>query len=145
MNINDTLQFQNIGLPDDILRRKLYGDFDGAIRLIDRRLNDPTTPQALAYSLKVQKEMIRLLPQEYPYTREDALAIIREKIPDFTEAEFDELVDDRRIYWIYNKGEMRNNYYFYKVRMERANDNAVCYMEIKTKIDDVDRVLTVLF
>ena len=45
----------------------------------------------------------------------------------------------------YNKGEMRDNYYFYKVRMERANDNAVCYMEIKTKIDDVDRVLTVLF
>jgi hypothetical protein len=107
MNINYTLQFQNVGLPEDILRRKLYGDFDGAIRLIDRRLSDPNTPEALAYSLKVQKDMMRLLPQEYPYTREDALNIIREKIPEFTEEEFDELVDDRRIKWIYNKGEMR--------------------------------------
>lgn len=107
MNINDTLQFQNVGIPEDIQRLKLWGDFEGAIELIDRRLADPATTQALAHSLRVQKEMIRLLPQEYPYTREDALAIIREKIPEFTEAEFDELVDDRRIYWIYVKGEKR--------------------------------------
>ena len=107
MNINDTLQFQNVGLPEDILRRKLYGDFDGAIRLIDRRLADPATPKALAQSLRIHREMIRLIPQEYPYSREDALSIIREKIPDFTEEEFDELVDERRISWIYNKGEMR--------------------------------------
>lgn len=107
MNLNDTLPYQNIGLPEDILRRKMYGDFDGAIRLIDRRLADPATPESLAQCLRLHREMIRLLPQEYPYTREDALAIIRDKIPDFTEEEFDELVDDRRIYWIYNKGEMR--------------------------------------
>lgn len=107
MNINDTLQFQNVGLPDDILRRKLYGDFDGALRLIDRRLKDPATPVALKHSLQIQKEMIPLLPGEYPYSREEALAIIREKIPEFTEEEFDELVDDRRIKWIYVKGEMR--------------------------------------
>lgn len=107
MNFHDTLSFQNAGLPEDILRRKMYGDFDGAIRLIDRRLADPATPEALAKCLKLHREMIRLLPQEYPYTREDALAIIREKIPDFTEEEFDELVDDRRIYWIYSNGEMR--------------------------------------
>ena len=107
MNINDSLRFQNVGLPEDILRRKLYGDFDGAVRLIDHRLADPATPDALTYALRVQKEMIRLLPEEYPYTRQEALAIIREKISDFTEEEFDELVDDRRIYWIYNNGEMR--------------------------------------
>ena len=107
MNFNDALPFQNVGLPEDILRRKMYGDFDGAIRLIDRRLADPATPEALANCLRLHREMIRLLPQEYPYTREDALTIIRDKIPDFTEEEFDELVDDRRIYWIYNQGEMR--------------------------------------
>ena len=38
MNINDTLQYLNIGLPDDIARRKAWGDFEGAIRLIDLRL-----------------------------------------------------------------------------------------------------------
>ena len=107
MNTNFNLEFQNIGLPEDILRRKMWGDFEGAIRLIDRRLADSATPKAMAENLKLQKEMIRLLPQEYPYTREDALSIIRDKIPEFTEEEFDELVDDRRIYWIYVNGEMR--------------------------------------
>ena len=45
MNINDTISFQNIGLPDDILRRKLHGDFAGAIRLIDRRLAEGNLPR----------------------------------------------------------------------------------------------------
>ena len=38
MNINDTLRCLNIGLPEDILRRKMHGDLEGAIRLIDQRL-----------------------------------------------------------------------------------------------------------
>ena len=105
MTINDKIQYQNIGLPDDILRRKLHGDFDGAIRLIDRRLRDDATPQSMKYCLEVQKEMLRRLPGEFPYTRAEALSIIRENIPDFTEAEFDEYMDTRRIRWIYVNGE----------------------------------------
>lgn len=107
MNINDTLRFQNIGLPDDIARRKEFGDFAGAIRLIDRRLADPATPQSMRYCLEVHREMIRLLPEEFLYSLADALAIIRKNIPDFTEEEFDEYVDDRRIRWIYVNGEER--------------------------------------
>ena len=33
---NNLLSYLNIGLPEDILRMKLHGDFDGAVRLIDR-------------------------------------------------------------------------------------------------------------
>lgn len=107
MNINDTLQYLQYGLPDDILRRKLAGDFDGAIRLIRRRLADPATPEALRNALNVQARICTLLPGEFPYSKEDALSIIREKIPEFTDAEFDEYVDDRRIRWIYVNGEPR--------------------------------------
>ena len=107
MNINDTLVFQNIGLPDDIRRRKEFGDFEGAIRLIDRRLADPGTPEAMAHCLRVHREMLRLLPEEFPYSRQEALAIIREHIPEFTGGEFDEYVDTGRIRWIYVKGEER--------------------------------------
>lgn len=105
MNIHDTLQYLTFGLPEDIRRRKEFGDYDGAIRLIDRRLEDPATPEALAHSLRLQKQICSLLPGEFPYTREDALAIIREKIPEFTDAEFDEYVDTRRIRWIYVNGQ----------------------------------------
>ena len=45
MDINESLRYLNIGLPEDILRKKMYGDFEGAIRMIDRRLQDPNLPE----------------------------------------------------------------------------------------------------
>lgn len=107
MNVNDTLRYQNIGLPEDILRRKYHGDFQGAIRLIDLRLNDEKLPEALRYSMLIQREMMLRMPEEFPYSRHDALSIIREKIPDFTVESFDELMDTRKIRWIYVDGEER--------------------------------------
>lgn len=113
MNINDTLKYMRCGIPEDILRRKMHGDYEGAIRLIDRRLMDPSLPAALRGSLIVQKKICQELPGEFPYTREDALNIIRRDIPDFTDAEFDELVDQRNIRWIYVNGEERYFNRFY--------------------------------
>ena len=113
MNINETLKYARCGIPEDILRRKAIGDFDGAIRLIDRRLQDPDLPEALRGSLLIQKKICRELPSEFPYSKEDALAIIRKDIPDFTEAEFEEQVDRRNIRWIYVNGEERYFNRFY--------------------------------
>lgn len=106
MNVNDTLRFLNTGLPEDILRRKLSGDFTGAIRLIDLRLADPNTPKELRWCLTAQREMILRLPSDYPFSREEALKQIREQIPDFTEEEFDQRVDTGKIGWIYVNGSM---------------------------------------
>lgn len=113
MNINDTLKFMRCGIPEDILRRKMHGDYEGAIRLIDRRLQDFSLPEAVRGSLLVQRKICQELPGEFPYTREDALAIIRKDIPDFTDAEFDEQVDRRNIRWIYVNGEERYFNRFY--------------------------------
>lgn len=88
MNIHDTIFYQNLGLPDDILRRKLHGDFSGALRLIDRRLAESKTPEAMKKCLTVHREMLVRLPEQFPYSRDEALAIIRKDIPDFTEEEF---------------------------------------------------------
>ena len=107
MNINDTIAYQNIGLPDDILRRKLHGDFAGAIRLIDRRLAEGNLAEAMVHSLKFHREMILRLPEDFPYSKEEALAIVQKEIPDFTMAEIEELMDSRAIRWIYVNGEER--------------------------------------
>ena len=107
MSINDTFRNLNIGLPEDILRRKLHGDFEGAIRLIDRRLARDDQPQGLRDCMAVQREIIRRLPDDYPMNREEALALVREYIPDFTEEEFDERIDAGKIGWIYVDGQMR--------------------------------------
>ena len=113
MNINDTLKYMRVGLPEDILRRKLHGDYKGAIRLIDRRLAEGYLPEALRGSLLVQKKICQDLPGHFPYSRADALAIIRRDVPDFTEEEFQELVDRRNIRWIYVNGEERYFTRFY--------------------------------
>lgn len=105
MDINETFRSLNAGLPEDILRRKLYGDLDGAVRLIDRRLARPDTPQALRNCMIAQRELMLRTPPDYPFTRAGALARVRERIPDFTEAEFDQRVDDGGIGWIYLRGE----------------------------------------
>ena len=113
MNINDTLSYMGCGIPEDILRRKMHGDYEGAIRLIDRRLQDASLPESLRNNLLIQKKICRELPGEFPYSREEALAIIRRDIPDFTEEEFQEQVDRRNIRWIYVKGEERYFNRFY--------------------------------
>ena len=107
MNINNAFRSLNVGLPEDILRRKLYGDFEGAVRLIDQRLARTDLPQGLRDCMTAQREMMLRTPPDFPFTREEALALVRESIPDFSDAEFDQRVDDGRIGWIYLKGEPR--------------------------------------
>ena len=107
MNIHDLITYQNIGLPDDILRRKLHGDFSGAIRLIDRRLKEAFVPEAMKNSLLFHREMLLRTPQQFPYTKDAALAIVQKDIPDFTMEELEELMDNRAIRWIYVDGEER--------------------------------------
>jgi transglutaminase-like putative cysteine protease len=104
MGINDNFRYLNIGLPEDVARRKAYGDFEGALAAIDRRLRRADTPEAMRRCLTAQRELICRLPADYPLTRGDALALARKSIPDFSEEEFDALVDDCRIDWIYVRG-----------------------------------------
>ena len=107
MNINDTLRYTQYGLPEDIRRCKEAGFYDEAIRLIDCRLKEHDLPDALKGSLLVQKKICSLLPTEFPYSRQDALEIVREKIPNFTESELNTYLDERRIRWIFVNGQMR--------------------------------------
>lgn len=106
MQINDTIKYLNVGLPEDILKRKLNGDFSGALRLIEKRLSDSHLPDSLRNSLIVQKEIIKRTPVEYPYTKEEALSMIQELVPDFTEEELDAKIDARGIRWAYIDGQI---------------------------------------
>lgn len=107
MNINEIFKYQHYGLPEDIRRKKEFGDFEGAIKLIDKKLQEKAMPVSLRNALLVHREMMLQLPAEFPYSRREALAIIRDKIPDFTDAELQTYLDEGRIRWIYANGEMR--------------------------------------
>lgn len=104
MYLNHKFKYLQMGVPDDILRHKMYGDFEGAIQLIDRKLKAEDQPQAFRNCLIVQREMMVRLPENYPYTKEQAIARVQKHIPDFTEDEFDERELNGEIEWIYIQG-----------------------------------------
>ena len=93
-----------VDLPEDIEKKKWFGDFKGAIRLIDLWLTRDI-PETLRDKLILEKEILQILPHEYTMNYTEALAALREKIPDLTEEEFADLKDHGKIDWIYVNGE----------------------------------------
>ena len=122
MSINDTLRSLHIGLPGDILRHKMQGNYKEAIRLIDLKLQEERVPEALRCCMIAQREIMLRQPEDYPYTRQEALALVRADIPDFSDSEFDALVDAGRIGWIFVDGSIRyfNRFYDTLLKTERT-------------------------
>lgn len=107
MNMNDTFRFLHLGLPLDVERLRGMGDLNGAVAAIDRHLADPSLLPPMRHSLTAHREMLLRYPFDYPLTRTEALALVRQHIPDFSEAEFDALERDRFIDWTCLQGEKR--------------------------------------
>lgn len=101
-------------LPEDILKRKWAGDLEGAIKAIDRRLKKEL-PDMLRARLECERERIRRLPTQYPWTREQALEKLREIVPSVTDEQFDAWELDGRIDFIYINGQKR-----YFIRCHRS-------------------------
>ena len=114
MDIKQCVDALSMPLPEDILKRKWAGDFEGAVKAIDMRLAGELPPMLRA-RLECEKERIRRLPTQYPFTRAQALAKLQELVPDVTEEEFDLLELQGRIDFIYVAGEKR-----YFVRAHRS-------------------------
>ena len=66
MNQNEMFRFLSVGLPEDIARRKAWGDLEGAIRLIDRELRRQDLPEALRNCMTVEREIMCRIPEDYP-------------------------------------------------------------------------------
>lgn len=92
-------------LPPDIARRKEAGDLVGAIRLIDGMLSQNSRPE-LAPRLRCERIRLERMPKNYPYTEEQAKAIMRQEWPDMTDDQFQTLLDNGRIDWRYINGQV---------------------------------------
>lgn len=118
---NETFRSLNLGLPDEIARLKAAGYYTEAIARMDRCLaedwtvvqNGPNraanpTPQGLKaqrMALLAQREMMRRLPGEYPYTEAQAVARMQSLVHDFTPEEFRALDQAGRVDWRFVEGE----------------------------------------
>ncbi len=106
MNQNHAIEYSGIGLPAQVRQLKEAGYFDHAIRIVDEMLAGEL-PACMRQNLLAQREMMLRLPGQFPYTKEAGLALVREKVPDFTMEELERLMDKGRITWIFVNGEER--------------------------------------
>ena len=100
----EDLEALSTALPTDIESRKEFGDFKGEARLIEKWLQKDIC-ENLKSKLRVEREILRALPSDYPYTYEEALEKARKVYPDLTEDGFRELQDQGRVDWIYVDGQ----------------------------------------
>ena len=100
-----SIPFLAVPLPEDILKLKWCGEFEQAERIIDRRL-EKELPQALRERLILEKEILKRIPEQYPYTWEGALERMREHIRDFQEEELQDLWEEDAADWIFIKGQV---------------------------------------
>lgn len=98
MSKNQDFAYLHYPLPSNIARCRDAGDLAGAIRLIDKALERGTQPE-LAARLRCERIRLERLPQNYPYPREEAKAMLRREWPDMTEEQFQHLLDAGRIDW----------------------------------------------
>ena len=80
-------------LPEDLKKLKWYGDFPVMERVIQKRLSRDI-PQALKERLLAELEIIRRLPGQYPYSWDEAFAVMAENIRDFSREEFQALWEE---------------------------------------------------
>lgn len=95
-----------VPLPEDIARLKAYGDLERLTRVIDMRLAREI-PEALRKRLLLEKEVVRLLPECYPYTQHQAELLMDATFSGFQPEELDRLRDEDAADWAYLNGELR--------------------------------------
>ena len=83
------LEALSTALPTDIESRKEFGDFDGEARLIERWLQKDIS-ENLKAKLRVEREILKRLPSDYPYSFEEAYERAKTVIKDLTPEQFRE-------------------------------------------------------
>ncbi len=120
-NQNRGFKYLGSGLPEDILKYKINGDFPKAIQLSDMYLSR-ILPEALKQNLLVQKEIMKRTPLDFPYTEEEALNLVRKYISDFNHEDLEVLTDKGRVLWIFIEGKKRYFARFFETLLKTDRD-----------------------
>lgn len=105
MNENDGFLSLSTPLPEDIAKLKWSGHLKQAGHVIDMRLQTDL-PRAMRERLLIEREILKRLPGQYPYTWEDARQILAEEIRDFRDEELTQLWEGDAADWIYIEGQV---------------------------------------
>lgn len=101
----DDFRHLDIGLPPEILRLKDAGYLTQAVAACDRLLGQNPDP-SLAACVRAERYRMLETPLHFSVSRDRAIAMIREEWPEFTEEQFEDLIDRKRIDWRFIDGEL---------------------------------------
>ncbi|WP_430607940.1 hypothetical protein IGJ55_001485 [Enterococcus sp. AZ170] len=100
------LNYMSVPLPEDVIKLKNYGDFDGAGKLIDYLL-ESELPQALKKRLEIEQDIIRIVGiNEYPFDFVEANKMMKETFKEYQEQELTILKETGKVDWLYIDGKV---------------------------------------
>ena len=130
--MKQNLEYFSYPLPEDIEKCVIFGDYEMAGRMIDRRLADPKIPQAQKERLLLEKQFMQVRPEVYTLSADDVYYQLVKLVKDFRKEEFQELSEDGTLDWIMLNGQ--------KCFMNNCVDSF-----LKTRVDYYDRILDQTF
>ena len=104
MDQNRLFAALSLGVPPDVERLYMAGDFQAANARIDALLTAPRLPEPTKKALLALRQIMARIPASYTLDRDAAVALLQKEIPDFAPAEFDALVAADRVDWRYIDG-----------------------------------------
>ena len=120
------LRYLEVPLPEDLQKMKGHGDFALLQRVIDRRLKTDL-PHALKKRLELEREILKRIPENYPYSWDEAKSILQKNLSGFREEELELFWEDNVMEWIYLDGKVRFHRFFldnlFKTRPSLAGRN----------------------
>ncbi|EOL44194.1 transglutaminase domain-containing protein [Enterococcus caccae] len=100
------LSYMSVPLPEDVLKLKNYGDFDGAATLIEHLLSNEL-PEALRKRLEIEQDIIRIVGiNEYPFDFSEASQMMEATFKDYQEQELTSLKETGKVDWLYIDGKI---------------------------------------
>lgn len=118
----------NVPLPEDLMKLKWGGDYERLMQVIDRRLGDESLPEALRKRLQLERILAARIPSQYPYSYEEALELLREKIRDFQAEELETLWEENTAEWIYINGKVHFHQLFFDNLLKTREDYAARFL-----------------
>ena len=94
-------------LPSPVQQMKERGNLEEAEAYLQHLLETGECLPEERRRFRAELEILRRLPAEYPYTRAEALELVRRYVPNFSEADFDSLLMKGKFFWRYLDGEAR--------------------------------------
>ncbi len=97
-------QYMYVPLPTAVEQLKQSGELVVAEEVLQRLIDSKAYFPEEEKRFRLEQEILRRLPAEYPYTREEAIQLVQSYLPDFSATQFDALCREKKIFWRYLYG-----------------------------------------